>query len=288
MTDLPPKVSVVVPCYNGGRFLPGLLASLASQTFRAFETIIVDDGSTDPESQDLLASLPAGVRVIRQRNSGLPTARNAGIRAAETPFVLPLDCDDTIAPDFLGRALHLVESWSDSRVFVFSDMQTSGARTAILPRRFNPFDQLFLNQLPYALLMPRQGWLEVGGYDESMRDGYEDWEFNLRLIKAGYIGIRIAEPLFGYYVRHDGMQLSHSARRHGRIWRYIREKHPELYTPAGILAARRSPGAAKGRVPWWLAATLLLAAKFVPDAAFGRLFQFLLTARARANARRNA
>ena len=77
-----PAVSVVVPCFNGGRFLDSLLASLERQTFRDFEIIIVDDGSDDEATLRKLASLESRVRVIHQDNRGLPGARNSGIAAA--------------------------------------------------------------------------------------------------------------------------------------------------------------------------------------------------------------
>ena len=88
-----PRVSVIVPCHNGGRFLDGLLASLDSQTLRDFEIIIVDDGSTETATLDKLARLDPAIRVIHQENRYLPGARNRGF-LRRAPLVLPLDCDD--------------------------------------------------------------------------------------------------------------------------------------------------------------------------------------------------
>src|SRR5262245_33185117 len=101
-----PEISVVVPCYNGGRFLDRLLGSLASQTFRSFEIVVVDDGSTDPDTHARLARLGGDVRVVCQSNRGLPGARNTGFRKARAPLVLPLDCDDALEPEFLQKAVH--------------------------------------------------------------------------------------------------------------------------------------------------------------------------------------
>jgi GT2 family glycosyltransferase len=72
----------------------------------------------------------------------------------------------------------------------------------------NRFDQLFLNQLPYCMLIRKSAWQAAGGYDETMRDGSEDWEFNIRLSGAGFRGIELAKPLFVCSVRPDGMLLS--------------------------------------------------------------------------------
>jgi glycosyltransferase involved in cell wall biosynthesis len=224
-----PAVSVIVPCYNGGCFLDQMLASLEAQTFRDFETVIVDDGSTEPETIAMLSNLPAGIRVVRQENLGLAAARNTGFRDARADFVLPLDCDDALAPSFLTETVALLNAAPADVGFVFSDMRATGALGGILPRRFNRFDQLFLNRLPYCLLLRKSAWREVGGYDETMRDGYEDWEFNIRLTLAGYRGLGIDRPLFIYYVSPSGMLMSRSARLHGNLWRGILSRHHKAY-----------------------------------------------------------
>src|SRR5579872_5766851 len=100
-----PAISVVVPCYNGGRFIDALMASLDAQTFRDFEIILVDDGSTDELTAQKLAEIKDRVRIVRQDNRGLPAARNSGIREARADIVFPLDCDDTIEPTFLAETV---------------------------------------------------------------------------------------------------------------------------------------------------------------------------------------
>lgn len=276
-----PAVSVVVPCYNGGRFLPQLFASLDAQTFRDFETVLVDDGSTEPETLAALAALPEGVRLVRQENKGLPAARNTGMKAATGEFLLPLDCDDALAPSFLARAVESLRAAPPDVAFVFADMQLSGDRAGVLPRHFNMFDQLFLNQVPYCLLMRRSLWQALGGYDETMREGYEDWEFNIRLARHGGRGLELNEPLFRYFVSDKGMLMSMSARRHGRLWRRIRDAHPELYNLPTLLVLNRAWARAPRKVPLAAGLGLLALSKLLPDAAFGRLFHALLKARRR-------
>jgi glycosyltransferase involved in cell wall biosynthesis len=82
-----PAVLVVIPCYNGGQYLPGLIESLAAQTFGPLAIILVDDGSTDPAIESAIAALPAHYTVVRQVNIGLAAARNAGFAAARLPLV---------------------------------------------------------------------------------------------------------------------------------------------------------------------------------------------------------
>jgi glycosyltransferase involved in cell wall biosynthesis len=263
-----PKVSIVVPCYNGGRFLDGLVASLRAQTFRDFETIVVDDGSTDPDTREKLAALPAEIRVIRQNNGGLSAARNTGFRAASAEFVLPLDCDDTIEPTCLAELVPLLEGAAPDVGFVFPYENMVGARTGVSEFYFNPFDQLFINRLSYCLLMRKSAWERAGGYDETMRDGYEDWEFNIRLAKCGYRGLCLPKPLVNYLVSNSGMLMTKSSRLHGALWRRMRAKHAELYRPAALFALWQKNRGEPGKVSLPAAAVLLGMATFLPESWF--------------------
>lgn len=265
-----PAVSVVVPCYNGGEFLDGLLASLAAQTFRDFEIIIVDDGSTDPATLTKLQALAGEARVIHQENRYLPGARNSGFRVARGTFVLPLDCDDRLDPAYLSDVVTAARTSASDVGFVFTHMRLAGGASGNLATRCNRFEQLFLNHLPYCLLVRKAAWEAVGGYDESMRDGMEDWEFNIRLLAAGYRGTAIANPYFVYTVRRDGMLLSKSVRRHATIWRAIRRKHADLYTPASLFAIWRA-----NRPAWRSTAravVLYTAVKVLPNGLCNALF----------------
>ncbi|HWV40178.1 glycosyltransferase family A protein [Pseudorhodoplanes sp.] len=274
-----PIVSVVVPCYNGGRFLHAMLGSLAAQTFRGFEIIIVNDGSNEPETLRVLHSLPTDVQVIHQENRHLSGARNTGFRAARGEFVLPLDADDMLAPDFLSETVAALRAASPEVGFVFTHIQLTGSLQGQIRGYFDRFDQLFLNRLPYCMLMRRSAWETIGGYDEAMRRGMEDWEFNIRLAAAGYRGIAIPKPLFLYTVRSDGMLLSQSARMQGTVWRQIRSKHRDLYRlPALALLLREKSRGVRSTLS---AACLLGAAKVLPDAWFDALFfRLMMTVRA--------
>lgn len=270
----PPAISVVLPCYNAHRHLAQTLASLRAQTFRNFETIIVDDGSTDPDTVAFLDALDCDVRVLRQENRGLPGARNAGFRAARGALVLPLDCDDWLDPSALEK-LHRAVSDSAVPAFAFAQMQMEGEGQGLLAKNYNFFEQLFLNQLPYCILLRRRDWEAAGGYDESMRRGYEDWEFNIRLGAAGIHGVGVAEPLFHYRVSQGGMLLSVSGRAHADLWEYIRRKHAGLYRPGNLINLwrqwRRSPSTYPLLAFFpWLAVAILL-----PNFLFSMMFGWL-------------
>lgn len=95
-------VSIIIPCFNGSRFLAEAIESALAQTYPAKEVIVVDDGSTD-DSPDIMAGYDRRIRVVRQTNAGLPTARNAGIAVATGDAFAFLDADDWWTPDFLAR-----------------------------------------------------------------------------------------------------------------------------------------------------------------------------------------
>ncbi len=120
-----PAVSVVVPCYNGGRFIDQLLASLAQQTFRDFELIIVDDGSR-AETRDKLATLDTSIRVIRQDNAGPGAARNTGMAQARADIILALDCDDTLDPTYLEETVALMRASPGDVGFIFTHERMTG------------------------------------------------------------------------------------------------------------------------------------------------------------------
>lgn len=269
-----PAISVILPCYNAHRHLPQVLGSLKSQTFDDLEVIIVDDGSTDPETVSFLVSVSKDVRLLRQENRGLPAARNAGINAARGEFVLPLDCDDWLEPNALAR---LYEAITASAIpgFAYAQLQMEGDGSGVLVKRFNFFEQLFLNQLPYCILLRKSDWRTVGGYDESMRRGYEDWEFNIRLGAAGLHGIAVPEPLFHYRISQSGMLMSISRHLHAELWEGIRRKHVALYRPASLLRLWRQWRGLPSSYPLWAYFPWLIAANILPNRLFSRMYGVL-------------
>ena len=281
----PPKVSVVIPCFNGGAFLPGALASLDGQGFRDFEIIVVDDGSDDRETLGVLDGLGSAARLVRQENRGLAAARNAGMAAARGRYLLPLDCDDALEPSFMEKTVRALELRPDT-AFAFSHLRLTGEKSGVLRKDYNLFTQRFLNQLPYCLLLRREAWLEAGGYDETMRLGYEDWEFNIRLGGRGCTGVVVPEPLFRYRVSGGGMLQSLSNRLHGQLWGDIRRRNPDLYGVRALFDTWRHWRKIPAAYPAWALAGLLTAHCLLPDSIFNRLFASLLrfAASARADA----
>ena len=277
-----PLVTVVFPCYNAHQYLGVALDSVFAQTYQKIEIVIVNDGSTDSETSEFLSSLNSSVNVVHQENKGLPSARNRGFTEAQGEFVLPLDCDDWLEPSAIEQLLKAVKVEGES-VFAFPQMilEDQGAGTTI--KHYNGFEQLFLNQLPYCLLLPKNAWEKIGGYDESMRQGYEDWEFNIRLITNGWRAVTVSKPLFHYRIAESGMLLSTSGRQHCELWKTIRKKHSEIYHFRELkntwLEWRKNPSS----YPLWFYFIWLLVNSIIPTAWCSKVFSW---ARGYSNSRR--
>ncbi len=239
-----PVISVILPCYNAHAYLGRALDSIRAQTFRDFEIIVINDGSTNPDTLAYLQTLGDDVRLVCQENLGLPGARNTGFREALGAYVLPLDCDDWIEPTFLAKAIALLEADPD-RAYAFAHIALEGNEAGVLRKTYNFFEQLFLNHVPYCIFIRKQIWQQVGGYDESMRRGCEDWEFNLRLGISGFYGLAVPEPLFHYHVSTTGMLQSLTSNLYAEIWSGIQEKHKGSYSLGSLTRAwvkwRRAP-----------------------------------------------
>lgn len=221
------KVSIIVPCFNSGATLGNTIESIKAQTWKNIEIIVVDDGSNDPITISTLKKMK-GVRLIKQKNKGLPCARNIGIKVATGEFILPLDSDDRLEPKAIELMLDFLCKNSNV-AYVFSYINLEGESFGVLDKNYNFFEQLFLNQIPYCILLPRRIWKKLNGYDESFDSGYEDWEFNIRMGINGYFGHVIPLPLFNYRVSATGMLISKSNKLHNQLWKKIQDKHVSTF-----------------------------------------------------------
>ncbi|MBQ3478260.1 MAG: glycosyltransferase family 2 protein [Clostridia bacterium] len=100
-------VSIITPCYNGGRFIADTIESVLGQTYAQWEMIVVDDGSADdtPQIAERYAARDSRIQLIRQQNAGTAHARNTGMKQAKGRYIALLDADDLWEPDFLEKQL---------------------------------------------------------------------------------------------------------------------------------------------------------------------------------------
>lgn len=227
----PPRVLVVVPCFNDRETLRETVESARHELDTAL--VIVDDGSTDPECLALLDALAGeGIEVIHQPNRGPSAAVMAGFAATSAPYVMRLDADDLLEPGALAELAQTLDSAPDAAV-AWGDAQTFGLTTFRIPAppRLDGWLLTYTNCIPGAgCLMRRSAVVEAGGW--QLRDGWEDWDLLLALVERGWKGIRVPRVAFRY--RRDA---------HGRHMESLSdsERHyEELRTRHGALFARRA------------------------------------------------
>jgi glycosyltransferase involved in cell wall biosynthesis len=212
---------------------------------------VVDDGSTDPDTAPVLAAVEdASVRVLRQANSGVCAARNAGLALVETPYAVVLDADDRLAPGALD-AMRAPLDRDPGLGFAYGWMRFFGAWDGVL--RFPPYD-------PYRLLhrhtiglsgLARRGLFEdIGGFDPAF-DQYEDWELWLNALEHGWRGVRVEQVTLDYRRHPRASKLAEDRRHYRRTYSALKRKHAGLYARAGELAHEQGVGPAQRALYRW-------------------------------------
>lgn len=223
-----PRLSVIIPCHDDGEYLIDAVASV-ERNAPAAELIVVDDGSTDPRTREVLAALrEAGHRVLEQPHSGLSAARNSGIAAAAGEYLLPLDADNRLLPGFAAEAVARLEADPAAGV-VYGDRREFGARNGdvAVPELDLP-RMLWSNDIDACAVMRRAVWTGCNGYDEAFTD-WEDWDFWLGAAALGWRFLRIPRPTFEYRVRPDSLHQRFLRRTdYPATLRRIYDKHHAL------------------------------------------------------------
>lgn len=195
------RVSVIMPVYNVIDWIDEAVQSVLAQDHEDLELIVVDDGSTDPRAVELLSRDPwPGVRVIRRDNGGSGAARNTGIAAATGEYIMPVDCDDTIAPDYVSRAAKVLDDQPTTGI-VYCRADLMGAQSG--PWHLPPYSlPLMLTQglIFTSALFRKADWEVAGGYDETL-PFREDHDFWLKIVGLGREVHQIDDVLFHYRIR---------------------------------------------------------------------------------------
>jgi len=187
-----PLVSVVVPCFNHGLYLETCLQSISEQTYAPIETIVVDDGSTDPGTLEALVRIEAKGTVTLLRlptNRGPSAARNAAIERAAGRYVLPVDADNLLLPGAVANLVQQLASAGERIGFVYPNCQFFGNRDDYYePPSYNLHALLAANQCDTSSLIDREVFDRGFRYPEEIVLGHEDWDFVLSLAEHGIYG----------------------------------------------------------------------------------------------------
>lgn len=210
-----PAVSIIVPVYNAADCIANALASVAVQTWRDYEVIVIDDGSLDaPQLEAAIAPWRQLIRFHRQGNAGAGAARNRGLALARGRYVAFLDADDEWTPEFLERQMALLQQ-PPGCDFVWSDGWIRG-QTSLSGRRYfettgsveAPSFQSLLQQtctvLTSSVVARRASLSAVRGFDARIRRG-QDWDMWLRMAYNGTMMAVNPAPLVWRTVRRDNL-----------------------------------------------------------------------------------
>ena len=227
-------ISIVVPCYNQAQYLEECLQSVLDQTYENWECLIVNDGSTDNTEEIALEWEEKDSRFIylKKENGGLSNARNYGITRAKGEYILPLDCDDKIGKDYLLKGIRVLKKNNNVGV-VYCNARLFGKenKSWVLP----PFDKKHLlceNLIFCTGIFLKEDWGKIGGYDENLKYGWEDWEFWINLLyslnkeafKLNYLG-------FYYRIKDNSMitSINNNRTKQLKTYEYIYNKHKKFY-----------------------------------------------------------
>ena len=229
-------IEAVVTSFNQGSMILEAVHSLCRQTMPPARIIIVDDGSTDENSVNILSEIESDsdisvpVSVIRQTNSGVSAARNTGIRKVQASMVLVLDGDDTLEPAYIEQVSYLLRD-NPLMIAASSWMHTFGVLEAtVCPCGGDVVAFLGRNCCPATHIFRREVWERCGGYDESMRSGFEDWDFFLSMLETmpkAKIGI-VEKPFINYRTASASSNIKSMSKRL-ELMRFIIEKHIHTY-----------------------------------------------------------
>ena len=232
-----PAVSIVTPYYNTGEIFHETARSVLRQTLQNWEWIIVNDGSTDPAALAVLDGYRGRdprIRVVDlDRNSGPSAARNAGFAAARAELVFQLDADDQVESAAIEKLAWFLHS-HPQHSFAHGYEVGFGAQEYLYQLGFNDRGRFLRECLcgGHAVMVRRSAHQAVGGYDESIRGGMEDWEFWLRCADAGMWGAMVPEYLSWYRRRENhnaAWENWDGAEQQARFERGLRRRFPRLF-----------------------------------------------------------
>lgn len=199
-------VSIVIPCFDKYKYIESCVESIVNSTYKNFEILLSNDGDNSFDTISVMEKIknkyPDVVILNYEKNKGISYCRNFMISHANGKYILPLDGDDFIHQNFIEEAVRALDSNSDVGL-VYSltiNYYQKGSK-------FKPWVDLLYNEsenigaihyIPSCNMFRKSAWESVGGYDESLRSGWEDLDFNLKRVMLNQKFVRIDKFYFFY------------------------------------------------------------------------------------------
>lgn len=199
------KVTIIVPVYNSELYLQDTFNSINSQDYENIEVIMVDDGSTD-NSFDLMKNLTLRdnrLKIYKQQNSGPSAARNKAIIESSGYFILPVDSDDLLSPNYVRLCVEEFINNTDIKL-VYGGAEYFGQKTGKWDLPVYSFDNLLTdNMIHCSAMFKKEDALKVGLYNEDLKHGFEDWDFWLRFLSKDDRVVYLKDAVLYYRTRSN-------------------------------------------------------------------------------------
>jgi tetratricopeptide (TPR) repeat protein len=215
-----PLVTVIMPAYNSADYIGQAIQSVLIQSYPKLELLIVDDGSTDNTREIILQNKDERIKYFHKENGGPSSARNLAISKASGQYIMPLDADDMMTPDFIAKHLQEFDKHPDADL-VYSDVlliDADGNPIKVMNKpeyqgRRNLIRDLFRcghPVIPFRLGIRRSVFDKIGLYDETLMIA-EDYDMMRRFVKAGLKEHHLREPLHIRRMRPDSISITADA-----------------------------------------------------------------------------
>jgi len=183
-----PEISIIIPTFNAKKSLEKCLTSISNQTFKNFEIIVVNDGSTD-NTAAILSRYQDKIKVINQHNAGAAVARNRGEKDSTAPFIIFCDADIEMKPTMLEKMYRTLKNHPEAS-YVYS-----GFKFGFKTFKLWAFDPKTLKQMPYIHTTSLIRHDHFPGFDKNLTR-FQDWDLWLTMLNQSYVGYYIPEILF--------------------------------------------------------------------------------------------
>lgn len=224
-------VTVIVPAYNYANFIGECLDSVLSQTFKSWECIVIDNGSTD-NTQEIVKSYSnkdGRIKYHYTNQKGVSLARNLAVSLSQGTYLLPLDADDKIDPTYLEKAVNIMNQNPEiSLVYCNAILFGSVNKKWILPD-FNYKAMLIENSIFCSALIKKNEFLAVNGYNVNMVEGFEDWDFWIKYLANNKKVYKLNDILFYYRIKQHSRNSVLDTEKQLRLRTQIYHNHKDIY-----------------------------------------------------------
>lgn len=224
-----PKVSIITPSHNREKFICETLENLQKMHYNNWECIVVDDESTDNSAVIVteMAEKDNRIKYFFNVKSSIPISKNFAILNSTGKYILPVDSDDLISPDYVREAVEILENKKDVKI-VYCQGVYFGSRNGKWKLPDYSFDELLLsNCIHNSAMFRRKDFDKTGGYNPNMFAS-EEWDLWLNILKTGGEVFKIEKNYF-YYRKHPDSTITKYGNRKAEMRKLLYENNKELY-----------------------------------------------------------